>query len=321
MEHVHCNLCGVDDAETLFRIKDKFGVADEPFRIVQCRRCNLVFISPRPSPEEMGKYYPETYSWKESFGGESLLTGWVRKAERVYRYHLLRHEVSSVIEVTGKNTGKVLDVGCGTGDRLNVFQSHGFQSCGVETADSADYAAKVLKLDVRKGDLFAARFPDQSFDVVTLYHVLEHTHAPLGVCREIRRILKKDGRLVIQVPNMESWQYRVFGPRWAGFDIPRHLYTFGKRTIVQLLETAGFQVTKVDHIMNWWHPPTLVLTLFPGLDPQKSWEKEGRGKNTLLRRIAWIFCTLAVPPLTYSESLMKRGAIITCYAVKRVQDN
>jgi 2-polyprenyl-3-methyl-5-hydroxy-6-metoxy-1,4-benzoquinol methylase len=188
---------------------------------------------------------------------------------------------------------------------------------GVEISGSADYAAEALKLDVRKGDLFEARFRDALFDVVTLYHVLEHTHDPSSVCKEIARILKEDGHLVIQVPNADSWQYRLFKERWAAFDVPRDLFYFTPRTIKALLAKAGFEVVKVDHFMNWWHPPTLVISLFPGLDPQKAWEQEGKGRTTLLRRVFWIVCTLMAGPLTRLESLVGRGAIVTYYAKRK----
>ena len=89
----------------------------------------------------------------------------------------------------------MLDIGCGTGDRLDVFRSKGFETYGVETSHSADYAREHLKLNVVKGDLFSVQFSRQFFDMVTLYNVFEHTHDPMRVMMEIHRILKKDGIL------------------------------------------------------------------------------------------------------------------------------
>jgi len=139
----------------------------------------------------------------------------------------LKDEVSKVVRFTGRNFGKLLDAVCGTGDRLDVFRGHHFETHGVETSDSADYAKDHLKLNGVKGDLFSAPFPSQYFDAVTLCHVLEHTPDPLEVCREVHRILKEDGFLVIHVPNRDSLQYRIFKKRWAAFDVPRDLYYFG----------------------------------------------------------------------------------------------
>ena len=84
-----------------------------------------------------------------------------------------------------------------------------------------------------------------------------------------------------------------------------------------MLEKAGFVIQRTDPFMNWWHPPTLVLSLFPSLDPQKAWEREGKGQPTLFRRVAWIALTLMVGPLTWIENVIGHGAIITAYAVKK----
>ena len=313
MEYVDCNLCGLDDAEVLFRKRDKLGITDEEFQVVECKRCGLLYVNPRPTEAEMEKFYPEAYAWKETLEADSLLTEWVRRLEKGYRYHLLKDEVSKVIKYTGRRSGKVLDVGCGTGDRLDVFRTQGFATYGVETSDSANYAKQHLNLNVSKGDLFSASFPDRFFDIVALYNVLEHTHNPKRACDEIHRILKDDGFLVIQVPNKNSLQYRIFKKRWAAFDIPRDLYYFEPERLRTLLGQVGFAVTKMDHFMNWWHPPTLVLSLFPSLDPQKAWGEERQGKSPVLQRVAWILCTLLATPFTQLESSLGRGAMITSY--------
>ena len=317
MEHVHCHLCGVDDAVVLFRKRDKLGITDEEFQVVECKRCGLLYVNPRPAEAEMGKFYPEAYSWKETMEADSLITKWMRKLEKGYRYHLLQDEVAKVISYTGKSSGKVLDIGCGTGDRLDVFRSKGFETWGVETSDSADYAREHLHLNVAKGDLFSAGFPDRFFDVVTLYNVLEHTHHPARVCEEIYRILKEDGFLVVQLPNKDSLQYRIFRERWAAFDVPRDLYYFGTEIFRSLLGKVGFAVTKIDYFMNCCHPPTLVISLFPSLDPQKAWKTERQGKSPVLQRLAWILCTLLLSPLAQLESRFKYGAMVTYYGTKR----
>ena len=316
MESVRCNFCGADDAPVLFRKKDKLRIGAEEFSVVRCSRCGLLYLNPRPDQEEIARFYPDHYSWKGGLEAGSSLTRFVRGMEKRYRYHLLEGEVTKVIQFAGRHAGKLLDVGCGTGDRLDVFRSFGFETFGVEISGSAGYAAEIMKLNVRKGDLFEAHFPDAFFDVITLYHVLEHTHDPFSVCKEIARVLKEDGRVVIQVPNTDSWQYRIFRERWAAFDVPRDLYYFSPKTLQALLVRAGFEVVNIDPYMNWWHPPTLVISLFPSLDPQMAWEQEGKGRTTLLQRIFWILCTLVAGPLTQLESLMGRGAIVTYYARK-----
>ncbi len=317
MEYVNCNLCGMDNVRVLFSKKDKFGIAKDEFNVVECQGCGLLYINPRPSQEEMGKFYPGTYSWKETLEADSFLTELVRKLEKAYRYHLLRDEVSKVAKFTRRGSGKVLDVGCGTGDRLDVFRKKGFETYGVETSDSAEYARDRLKLNVLKGDLFSAHFPDHFFDIVTLYNVLEHTHDPTKVCQEVQRVLKEDGFLLIQVPNKDSFQSKCFKKRWAAFDVPRDLYYFGVETLQSFLEKNGIRIARVDHFMNWWHPPTLVISLFPNLDPQKAWGEESRGGTPFFQRLAWGVCTLLAGPFTQLESGLRRGAIVTYYATRK----
>ncbi len=316
MEYVSCNLCGLDNARVLFSKKDKFGISEDEFNVVECQGCGLLYINPRPSQEEIGKFYPETYSWKETLEADEFVTKLVRKLEKGYRYHLLRDEVSKVVKFTGRSQGRILDIGCGTGDRLDVFRNNGFEPYGVETSDSAGYAKEHLKLNVIKGDLFSAKFPEAFFDIVTLYNVLEHTHNPAGVVREIHRILKKEGYLVVQVPNKDSLQTKIFSKRWAAFDVPRDLYYFKIKTLQTLLQEIGFRVFRVDHFMNWWHPPTLVISLFPILDPQRSWASERGGGNPLFQRLAWILCTFLSSPCTLLESATGHGALVTYYGIK-----
>ncbi len=313
MERVDCDICSLDDTEVLFRKRDKLGITEVEFQVVECKRCGLLYVNPRPTEAEMGKFYPEAYAWKETLEADSFLTKWVRRLEKGYRYHLLRDEVSKVVKFTGRSSGKVLDVGCGTGDRLDVFRSKGFETYGVETSDSANYAREHLHLNVSKGDLFSAQFQDRSFDIVTLYNVLEHTHHPSRVCNEIHRIVKDDGFLVIQIPNKDSLQYKIFKERWAAFDVPRDLYYFGVEILGLLLGKVGFVLRKMDHFMNWWHPPTLVISLSPSLDPQKAWGEEREGKSPVFQRVAWIVCTLLAGPFTQLESSLRRGAMITSY--------
>lgn len=316
MEYVNCNLCGADDTRVLFRKKDKCAMTNDEFQVVECKHCGLFYVNPRPTEAEIKKFYPEAYSWKEKLEAGLFLKKYVRRLEKTYRYHLLEDEVSKVKRFTGRSSGRVLDIGCGTGDRLDVFRKKGFETYGIEISDSADYAKEYLNLNVLKRNLFSAGFPNQFFDIVTLYNVLEHTHDPTAICIEIHRILKDDGFLIIQVPNKKSFQYRIFKEKWAAFDVPRDLYYFETETLILLMRKVGFTVKKIDHFMNWWHPPTLVISLFPTLDPQKAWRKEHQGKNPVIQRLLWIFFTFLAIPFTQLESWFGKGAIVTFYTVK-----
>jgi len=319
IEYVKCNLCNNNDTKLLFSKRDKFGLSDCDFSVVQCRICGLIYVNPRPSEEEIGRFYPDTYSWKETLAAESKITQLIRRLEKIYRYHLLNYEVSKVVETTQRKTGKLLDIGCGTGDRLDIFRGLGFDTYGVEISQSAKYAKEHLGLNVKQGNLFDANYHDSFFDIITLHNVLEHTHNPQKIIAELRRILKEDGTLVIQVPNIECAQFKLFNKRWSAIDVPRHLYYFNSNIISRLLEKQGLGITKIDYFTNWWHPPTLVITLFPALDPQVAWAKEEKRDNPVFKRMFWIFWTLILPPFTFFESLTKKTSIVTIYAKRQLK--
>ena len=314
MEYVKCNFCNNNDTKLLFSKKDKFGLSDRDFRVVQCQICGLIYINPRPSEDEIAKFYPDTYSWKETLTAESKITKIIRILEKIYRYHLLSYETSKVVKVAKRKTGKLLDVGCGAGDRLDIFRQLGFDTYGVEISASAEYARGHLGLNVKQVDLFEANYPDSFFDVITLHNVLEHTHNPQKIIEELHRILKEDGIVAIQVPNIECIQFKLFKKRWAAVDVPRDLYYFNVRLLKKILTKENFVIINIDHFNNWWHPPTIVISLFPNLDPQRAWAEEEKKGNPVLKRLLWIFWTLFLPPFTFFESLIKRGAIVTVYA-------
>jgi SAM-dependent methyltransferase len=265
----------------------------------------------------MAAHYPREYSWREDLAATSRATLLVRRMERWYRRHLLADEVARVVRRTGCGRGRVLDVGCGTGDRLDLFRSLGFDVTGLEVdGRAAEHARARFGLEVVGSDLLDAHLPAGSFHLVTMHHVLEHLHRPREAIGECRRLLREGGSLVVQVPNMDSLQARAFGARWHAIDPPRHLYYFTPATLARMLGREGLRVEGVDHRTNWLHPPTIVSSLLPALDPQRSWLEERHRGASVAKRLAWIGCTLALSPLPVLEGMAGRGALVTAYARK-----
>ncbi|HUW99562.1 MAG: class I SAM-dependent methyltransferase [Phycisphaerae bacterium] len=315
MEEANCILCG-QAGERRFEKADKFP-PHERFRVVRCASCGLGWVSPRPSPAEIGRYYPDTYSWKpETDGTEGL----VHRLERAYRFHLLRFETRLLLRRTDLGPGdKVLDVGCGSGDRLLVMKEANLAPAGVELTAAADYARERLGLDVRRGTLEQAAFEAGAFRALTLHNVLEHVHDPRSVLAEARRVVAREGWLVIQVPNAQSVQARLFGRRWAALDAPRDLYYYTPAALGRLLESEGFAVQSVAHRTSFLHPPTAVISLLPWTDPQRFWaaEEQGSRAGALVRRLVWAATTLAVAPAVWTESVLGSSAIPTVFARKK----
>jgi SAM-dependent methyltransferase len=147
-----------------------------------------------------------------------------------------------VEKYTRRVGGSILDVGCGTGIFLNEMRSAGWMVRGVEPSSFAvSYARKIFDLDIYQGVLEKTNFQMKTFDVITLWDVLEHTQSPSSTLKKICSILEPSGWLIMNIPNPHSIDRRLFGPHWMGFDPPRHLYVFPTDTLWDMLHKAGLE--------------------------------------------------------------------------------
>jgi len=227
-----CLFCGVMDERLRFR--------EEPFRVVQCRRCGLTYVNPRLSAERLHQMYQEEY-WASGSAKEFGYSGYLAEEPLYRRTYRLR---MPIIRRYKPEPGAVLDVGCAAGFFLAVAAEEGWRPTGVElSAPMAEYAATRMRLgDVRRGDLLSLDLPAQAFDVVTLWDVLEHLEDPPAHLRAARRLLKPDGVLVIETQNVASSFARLLGRKWQHYKHAEHLYHFDPRTLERLLTEAGFEI-------------------------------------------------------------------------------
>lgn len=236
MEEVTCTYCGSADADILFEAGDTWYEVPGTFTMRRCRRCGLIYLSPRPSPAEIGAYYPDQYApYSTGHHNRSLL------ARMSDRYGLRKQ--ARLVQSRVPRVGTVLDVGCAGGQFLSVMVEDGWEAKGVETnREAALYARSQYQLDVLHGALEDAQFAAETFDLVTMWHVLEHVHEPRETLREVARITRPDGWLFVAVPNPQSLEARLFGHSWAGWDVPRHLHLFQHDLLAALLQEAGWHV-------------------------------------------------------------------------------
>jgi SAM-dependent methyltransferase len=238
MESVSCNSCGSSAARPVYTLADYLlDKHDAQWTLVQCSQCGLVYQNPRPTPAEIGLHYPPEYDPYQA-GVTRRSNSLQRRAAEYGMWKRGRYVTRH------KQGGALLDVGCATGTFLAAVRDlGGWQVAGVEiNPDVAAIARAEHHLDVFAGTLEEARYPDKTFDAVTLWDVLEHVHDPAATLREIGRILKEDGIVVIRVPNYASWDAALFGRYWAGLDAPRHLYVFTPTTLTRLLHKSGLVV-------------------------------------------------------------------------------
>jgi SAM-dependent methyltransferase len=304
MINVLCPLCGKDRGTEYLKVPDSLGITRETFTLVRCGECGMVYLNPRPSSDEMSRFYPQGYCWQEKAGG---LTG-------LYRNLILKAEVGLFSRRLPK-PGRMLDVGCGSGDYLEIFRGRGWEVCGLESSGPAgSYARDVRKLDVRQGELLEAVFPENRFDLVTYFQVLEHVVDPRLQMRECFRILRPGGTLLVQVPNIESAQFNRHRERWLHLSAPQHLNHFSPATLRKLLESEGFHVKAESQFSIRMDPLVEVVSRHPGL---KSCVFPGLGSSCgLPAKIGYLLLTLAALPRAYAEARAGAGATLAMVAGK-----
>jgi 2-polyprenyl-3-methyl-5-hydroxy-6-metoxy-1,4-benzoquinol methylase len=268
-----------------------------------------------PGDEEIAGFYPHQYWWNSS---KAQANAALKKLESVYRKLALRDHISFIVRAARNRQGlDLLDVGCGSGTLLGLLKNRGFRPLGVDFSQEAAQVAETENgVRVLVGSLEQAAFPDGSFDVVTLFHVMEHVTNPRRVLAEVGRILRSDGALILQVPNIDSWQFRAFGARWYGLDIPRHVIDYSKKAMLKLLSDSGFVPTRVKHFNFRDNAPAFVSSLFPSLDPVSRavrQRKHGVRESTFLawlRHIAFLGFVICAYPFALLESAFGCGATL-----------
>lgn len=238
-----CNLCGSHENTSFYSLRDwLMGREDVTTEMVKCANCGLVYQSPRPTSSELEEHYGsiyEPYQVSRYFRNSSFI-------QKILINSGLNSKVKMATQT--KVTGKLLDIGCSDGMFLNyLHKKTNWIGEGVEiNPQVAKNAQDEFGLRIFVGQLEEAMFDNMSFDVVTMWDVLEHLPDPAGTLREINRILKIGGKLAIRLPNIDSRDSRLFGKYWAGYDSPRHFFVFGIDTIREILMRNGYEVVKIN---------------------------------------------------------------------------
>jgi len=235
-----CPVCKSKAVKFVFSAKDN-TVSQKQFAVWHCNECNGMFTQDMPSQEEIGGYYAsENY-----ISHSDTQQGLVNKLYHIIRRRTLQAKLKLVQQETAKDTGSMLDVGCGTGAFLHTMQQAGWQTTGLEPdAVAREKASSLYNINaLPSNELFA--LPQKAYDGITLWHVLEHVHQLHEYIEQLKNILKDDGRLFIAVPNYTSYDAGVYKEHWAAYDVPRHLYHFSPSSMKKLMSMHGLQVYKI----------------------------------------------------------------------------
>lgn len=229
--HTSCPICQHTNLQPLFEAKD-YTVSQELFRIDICQQCQTGITQKTPVIEEIGVYYQSD----DYISHSNTKKGFINRIYHTVRSYMLGKKQQLITQLTHKKTGNLLDIGCGTGYFLDTMQQAKWKVQGIEADEKArNFATTQFNLQVDAPQKLQ-QLPDNSFDVVTLWHVLEHIHDLHGYLAEIKRILKPQGTLLIAVPNYQSYDAQHYKALWAGYDVPRHLWHFAPKSLAVIAE-------------------------------------------------------------------------------------
>lgn len=289
-----CRLCGNVCKLTSLKFNERL--------LARCSDCGVMQIEPFPSRDEILSFYAnENFALEDGMRFNGI-------AETVSIWFRVRRAKSILNLVRGKNA-KILDIGAGRGVMLNELKNYGWETHGTTS-----------------GDLRDAHFPQNYFDVVTLFHVLEHLEKPAETLLEIHRVMKPDGILILETPNAAGFVPRIFKTRWFGYNVPVHLYHFTPESLKHILRQFGFDVCKEHYFSPEQSPFILLQTLLNTFlhDNGRFFESLRQNKNnpapSYTRKFAYILfaAILAMPALAFSRAagILKQGDVMTFYCKK-----
>lgn len=261
-----CPVCGHPERSRLYEgLRDRLFGAPGVWDLYTCDACGSAYLDPRPTEATIGLAYERYFGAERPLdapAGSAALSG---LRERVLNGHLnaaLGYELEPASRLgrlvplfpkrrwraewsvrhlrRSEGRPRLLDVGCGTGEFLVRMRDAGWEVSGIDPNAASVAVAREKGLDVQQSGLHEARLEERSFDAITLNHVIEHLHDPLGAIARCRALLRRGGALWIATPNIDALGHRRFGPHWFGLDPPRHIVLFTPRALEGLLRREGF---------------------------------------------------------------------------------
>lgn len=271
-----CDLCELNNTnfEFVFKGHDRMLEIEGEFGLYHCNNCGLYFINPQPDEKELIKFYPE-----ESYCSYKSLYLYFMDHKNFFKkikfittnlFFLLRNIVTYAtytfligllrVEKILKENGNILDLGCGNGVFLSRLRKRALKKnskmkfYGIDIVEPKNKEKlEEFGIKILKGTIFEMKFADNMFDIIRLYHVLEHVHNPSMHFKELKRILKPGGILIISVPNINSLNFKIFGKNWFPLDIPRHLFDFSEETLRKYLKKFDLKIIKVRYNSSQSH--------------------------------------------------------------------
>ena len=264
----HCLLCEAEGELLYSGLRDRLFGAPGNWSLMQCPKCQLVWLNPCPIPDDISKLYSQYFTHQATDARKKTLSGLRNIAVASILQHrfgykmedssnvlgLVLSGIGPLVDIAGGNVrylkagerGRLLDVGCGNGEYLDKMRRFDWDVMGVEPDKKAvSVAQEKFSLDIFKGSLEEAKFPDGYFDAITMNHVLEHASEPIRLLKECRRILKPRGKLVVITPNTKSLGQNTFKDSWLHWDPPRHIFLFNLYSLRASAEISALKIQEL----------------------------------------------------------------------------
>jgi len=240
IHHLLCPACSSSSIQSTFSAVD-YTATNESFAIWNCNDCSLQFTQDVPDQNNIAPYYQSNSYVSHSDTKEGL----INKLYHLVRAHTLKQKYKLIKSSTKLAKGRILDIGAGTGAFAHTMKKNGWEVKGLEPdATAREHAKKNYQLELDLPDNIN-HFQAAAFEVITLWHVLEHVHDLKGYWNHFKKLLSKQGQLIIAVPNYTSQDAQHYGQYWAAYDVPRHLYHFSPQSIELLASHYGFTLKSV----------------------------------------------------------------------------
>ena len=230
-------MCGSEKLAAWLICHDNL-ISNKEFDLVRCPECGFILTQDPPEENMIASYYQAD----EYISHNPEARGILSAVYRITRDFMMMRKRRHLEIASGIKKGSLLDIGCGTGHFANTMKKAGWQVMGIEPGEKArNYAAREFGLKVLPPDKIS-ELPDQNFDFVTMWHVMEHFHDPFGYTSEVRRLLKPGGLWLTALPNSSSFDATYYLQNWAAWDVPRHLWHFNPGTLAKFADKAGFRI-------------------------------------------------------------------------------
>jgi 2-polyprenyl-3-methyl-5-hydroxy-6-metoxy-1,4-benzoquinol methylase len=237
---MNCPVCNHSNVQIAIESQD-FSLTQKAFSVLHCNHCSCRFTSPVPNQDEIGQYY----KFNGYISHTDTKEGWMNRLYHFVRTKTLADKTKWVQSLFTGHKGHLLDIGAGTGAFAHAMQQKAWNVTGLEPdAVTRDKAFEIHQLHLQSTDTIFD-LPENEFEVITMWHVLEHVHTLKSYLNQCFKSLKYNGRLIIAVPNYTSFDAKYYKKYWAAYDLPRHLYHFSPKSMAILLNEMGFEIVSI----------------------------------------------------------------------------